>query len=118
MGFPKRKRAASVSSVDSENDDSYEIDCANSDDDMDMDISTALTGRATKNAPRRQEAEEDDEELASFIKSSIAKRDIKQGTEVVKKAKGKAKVAKGETGGGSFQSMGAFSGILLLVPLV
>jgi hypothetical protein len=71
--------------------------------DDEIDISSALTGKRAKITPV---ADESDHDLQQFIQESISKRDIKTGTEIVKKVKGKGKVAKGEVGGGSFQSMG------------
>ena len=50
---------------------------------------------------------ENEEDLQEIIRESIAKRNTKDGTELLKKTKGKTKIAKGEVGGGSFQSMGA-----------
>jgi ATP-dependent RNA helicase DDX54/DBP10 len=50
----------------------------------------------------------DDEEEMEMIQASIAKRNMREGTELLKKTsniKGKGK-AKNEVGGGSFQSMG------------
>ncbi|TFK21967.1 ATP-dependent RNA helicase DBP10 [Coprinopsis marcescibilis] len=107
MVHTKRKRAASVASSSESEDDSFELVSAGSDDEMD--ISSALTGNAPKSRPVE---DDDDEDLANFIKNSIAKRDIKHGTQVVKNAKGKAKVGKGEVGGGSFQSMGLHPSLL------
>jgi ATP-dependent RNA helicase DDX54/DBP10 len=52
------------------------------------------------------ESEDDDEDLQEIIRQATAKRDVKEGTQVVKKVKGKTKITKGEVGGGSFQSMG------------
>lgn len=109
----KRRRAESVSSSEGgyESDNSIEMVGLSDDDDdeMDMDISSALTGKRRKVQTSTQDDEdgEDDEDLAKFLKDSIAKRDVKEGTQVLKKAKGKGKVGKGEVGGGSFQSMGA-----------
>ena len=57
----------------------------------------------------KEDSEDDYEELEALIKDSVAKRDKKEGTKLLKKAKGKAKISKGEVGGGSFQSMGAWS---------
>lgn len=73
-----------------------------------VDISSALTGKKRKIAEQPNDLEDDDdpEEFSRFLQESIAKRDIKEGTQVVKNIKGKQKVAKGEIGGGSFQSMG------------
>ena len=109
----KRPRAVSVSSSEVEwaSDGSIEMVDLSDDDEMDMDISSALAGKRRKVQAFSQDDIdlEDDEDLAKFLKDSIAKRDVKGGTQVLKKAKGKGKVAKGEVGGGSFQSMGASS---------
>jgi ATP-dependent RNA helicase DDX54/DBP10 len=70
-----------------------------------IDISNALAGKRQRTLPDPEH--DSDDELGDLIRTSIAKRDIKNGTEVVKKVKGKTKLAKGEVGGGSFQSMGA-----------
>lgn len=105
----KRKRSESVSSEGWASNSGSSSNGELSDDDMD--ISSALTGKRPKLDQLGPENidDEDDEDLNNFIKTSIAKRDVKEGTQVVKKAKGKAKVAKGEVGGGSFQSMGVQS---------
>jgi ATP-dependent RNA helicase DDX54/DBP10 len=64
------------------------------------------------------EVEKDNEDSEmEFIHHAIAKRNVKDGTELLKKTskvKGKGK-AKGETGGGSFQSMGTCMKIEYLV---
>ena len=70
----------------------------------DVDISSALTAKKPKIT--QSEEDEDEDGLANFIRSSIAKRSMKEGTKIVKKSKGKEKMARGEVGGGSFQSMG------------
>jgi hypothetical protein len=49
---------------------------------------------------------DDDTELEEMIRNSISRRNVKDGTELLKNTKGKKKLAKGELGGGSFQSMG------------
>lgn len=72
--------------------------------DDEIDISSALTGKRAKLAPITDE--NDDDDLQHFLQESISRRDVKTGTDIVKKTKGKGKVAKGEVGGGSFQSMG------------
>jgi hypothetical protein len=41
-----------------------------------------------------------------MIRNSISRRNVKDGTELLKNTKGKKKLTKGELGGGSFQSMG------------
>ena len=102
MAPEKRKHSESVDS-----DDGYsEVSLANSEDEVD--ISSALTGKRPKVTPRLnpQEDDDDDDDLQEFIRESITKRDVKEGTELIKKTKGKAKISKGEIGGGSFQSMG------------
>lgn len=65
------------------------------------DISSALVGKR-----QRLSLTDEHQDISEFLQSSILKRDIKGGTKVIKNAKGKAKLAKGEVGGGSFQSMG------------
>lgn len=85
------------------------------DDDLDkrqdenIDISSALMGKKPKTG---QAHGDEDEDLLRLIKASITKRDVKEGTQVVKMAKGKSKMAKGEVGGGSFQSMGLHASLL------
>jgi ATP-dependent RNA helicase DDX54/DBP10 len=64
-----------------------------------VDISSVLVGKR----PRRDLGEDNDDDLQDMI-HFISKRDIKIGTEFLKKTKGK--LTKGEVGGGSFQSMG------------
>ena len=68
------------------------------------DISSALVGKRQRLSPTLDEHQH----ISEFLQSSILKRDIKGGTKVLKNAKGKAKLAKGEVGGGSFQSMGHY----------
>ena len=71
--------------------------------DDDLDIFSALTGKK-----QRASDVDDDEDLRDIIQDSITKRNVKGGTDVLKKTKGKTKLAKGEVGGGSFQSMGVY----------
>ena len=72
-----------------------------------IDISSALTGKRPRVASKSKTLViEDEEDLQDFIRESIAKRDVKEGTELLKKTKGRTKIVKGELGGGSFQSMG------------
>ena len=49
---------------------------------------------------------DDDTELEEMIRNSISRRNVKDGTELLKNTKGKKKLSKGELGGGSFQNMG------------
>ncbi|KAJ7084419.1 P-loop containing nucleoside triphosphate hydrolase protein [Mycena belliarum] len=93
MPAPKRRR------TDSED--------GSSDSDQ-VDISAAIAGKRKRPQPN----DDSDEELGDLIRTSIAKRDIKNGTELIKKVKGKTKLAKGEVGGGSFQSMGLHPSLL------
>ncbi|CCM01114.1 uncharacterized protein FIBRA_03162 [Fibroporia radiculosa] len=83
-----------------------EADELPSDSDGEIDISSALAGHKSAQKRRSNDEEEEDEQLQEFIRGSIAKRDVKGGTDLLKKTKGKTKMAKGEVGGGSFQSMG------------
>ncbi|KAL1725871.1 P-loop containing nucleoside triphosphate hydrolase protein [Schizophyllum commune] len=103
----KRKRALPAAE-DSDSDSGYSVVAAQDDEDDSMDISSALVGKK----PRLEEDEGNDDDLQEFIQTSIAKRNIKGGTEVVKKVKGKSKITKGEVGGGSFQSMGLHPSLL------
>jgi ATP-dependent RNA helicase DDX54/DBP10 len=82
-----------------------------SDDDQEPDVFAALTGQKKRRISGFEEQipgerEDDDEDLQDIIRQATAKRDVKEGTQVVKKVKGKTKITKGEVGGGSFQSMG------------
>lgn len=69
--------------------------------DGDVDISSTLMAR------KWPQVDDDDDE--DFIRETMAKHNVKSGTEIVKKTKGKSKITKGEVGGGSFQSMGGYS---------
>ena len=114
MPVSKRKRPASP-----EGEDWEDASSSSSGSEQDTyDISSALVGKRPKIT---QHAEDDDDDLAAFIQNSIAKRAVKEGTQVVKNAKGKSKMSKGEVGGGSFQSMGEFLLLLdgvVLMPMI
>jgi ATP-dependent RNA helicase DDX54/DBP10 len=109
----KRQRSSEV--YDSESEARASFENSESSDDG-VDISNVLIGNKKRRlrppmnksvADRLGEDSEQDDTLADFIRSSVSKRNVKLGTEVVKQAKGKSKkIAKGEVGGGSFQSMG------------
>lgn len=82
-----------------------------SDGDQEPDVFAALTGQKKRRISGFEEqilveSEGDDEDLQEIIRQATTKRDVKEGTQVVKKVKGKTKITKGEVGGGSFQSMG------------
>jgi hypothetical protein len=83
--------------------------------DEEVDISSALTGKKSRNTGKQREIDlvHSDEDLHEILQASIAKRNVKGGTEVLKKSKGKARMTKGEVGGGSFQSMGMYIPIYL-----
>ncbi|TFK54460.1 ATP-dependent RNA helicase DBP10 [Heliocybe sulcata] len=84
--------------------------------DGEIDIASALVGSKRQKTAIDdgvgQVDEDDDEHLQDIIRESIAKRDKKGGTEVLKQVKGKNKMVKGEVGGGSFQSMGLYPWLL------
>lgn len=104
----KRKRNSAPSQTDSDPDLSSTDDFS----DDEVDISSALTGKRPKLAPPTQpfdNSDDDEEDLEDIIRMATSKANVKGGTEMLKKTKGKAKIAKGEVGGGSFQSMGAFN---------
>lgn len=81
--------------------------------DHSFDISSALTQRRVQKgkAPlvSHNDGTDDDTEFEEMIRNSISRRNVKDGTELLKNTKGKKKLAKGEVGGGSFQSMGITS---------
>ena len=112
MAVQKRK----YSSEDSEAESSTASSSRNSVSDHEVDITSALTGKRTKSSDSNLNLEDDDdyEELEALIKESVARRDKKEGTKLLKQTKGKTKITKGEVGGGSFQSMGT-SAYLLFV---
>jgi hypothetical protein len=83
--------------------------------DHSFDISSALTQRRVAlqkgKAPlvSHNDGTDDDTEFEEMIRNSISRRNVKDGTELLKSTKGKKKLTKGEVGGGSFQSMGRTS---------
>ena len=99
MPVAKRKRTLLSEDLDTESSSSCAARRS-----AEVDISSALVGKRQKVDVQAAE----DEELAKFIQFSIAKRSVKEGTQVLKNSKGKSKATKGEIGGGSFQSMGVF----------
>ncbi|KAH9929503.1 ATP-dependent RNA helicase DBP10 [Epithele typhae] len=101
----KRKRTA----VDEPEPEDSDFSIVSADSDEEIDISSALTGKRVK---LTQTDDDGDEDLEKFIRESIIKRDVKEGTELLKKTKGKSKIIKGEVGGGSFQSMGLYPWLL------
>jgi ATP-dependent RNA helicase DDX54/DBP10 len=82
--------------------------------DHSFDISSALTQRRVRGTSQKGKAPivshndgtDDETEFEEMIRNSISRRNVKDGTELLKNTKGKKKIAKGEVGGGSFQSMG------------
>lgn len=73
--------------------------------DHSFDLASTLTQRRKKR--KMNDDTDDDTDFEEMIRKSISRRNVKDGTELLKNAKGKKKLAKGELGGGSFQSMGA-----------
>ncbi|KAI6121737.1 P-loop containing nucleoside triphosphate hydrolase protein [Pisolithus sp. B1] len=98
-----RKRLRSEQDDQENSDSSFSIVQAEDDD---IDISSALAGKCVRSElSDGHDCATDDEELQEFINDSIAKRNVKGGTALLKKTKSKGK-GKGEVGGGSFQNMG------------
>ncbi|KAG6811535.1 hypothetical protein H0H92_006968 [Tricholoma furcatifolium] len=104
MAGPKRKRPETIEDDYSEVSASYTPDS----EDDEVDIANALSGKRAKIVAE----DSDDDDFNDFLQSTISKRDVKGGTDIVKQAKGKGKVVKGEVGGGSFQSMGLHPSLL------
>ncbi|KAI6040291.1 P-loop containing nucleoside triphosphate hydrolase protein [Pisolithus marmoratus] len=104
-----RKRSRPEQDDQENSDSSFSVVQAEDDD---IDISSALAGKHARNELSDiQDHATDDEELQEFINDSIAKRNMKGGTALLKKTKSKGK-AQGEVGGGSFQSMGLHPSLL------
>lgn len=105
----KRKRSSVAYQDNADSDVSFEDVSDPSEDEIDL--SSALTGKKPKKAaqekPAQDEDEDDEDDLQNMLRESILKRDVKEGTALLKKTKGRTKITKGEVGGGSFQSMGS-----------
>jgi hypothetical protein len=115
-----RKRRAAPTTGDSDLDIGASLpisdeESSGSGSDHSFDISSALTQRRVAlkkgKAPlvSHNDGTDDDTEFEEMIRNSISRRNVKDGTELLKNTKGKKKLAKGEVGGGSFQSMGITS---------
>jgi ATP-dependent RNA helicase DDX54/DBP10 len=99
----KRARDQAVSESEPENGS----DVSEKDSDDGVDIFSSLTGSRNQSQKiSRKTREDEDEDEDDEIRASQAKSNRKQGTEMLKKLKGKSHMSKGEVGGGSFQSMG------------
>jgi ATP-dependent RNA helicase DDX54/DBP10 len=114
----KRRAAPTTSDLDLDVGASRPLASSISDEessDHSFDISSALTRRRVAlqkgKAPlvSHNDGTDDDTEFEEMIRNSISRRNVKDGTELLKNTKGKKKLAKGEVGGGSFQSMGITS---------
>lgn len=81
---------------------------ASGSEDDEIDISSVLAGKKRVKLAVDHDSGDEDKALQEIIRKATAKRDVKGGTDIVKKAKGKSKLTKGEVGGGSFQSMGEY----------
>ena len=116
----KRTRATSEDSAFVGSDDDLSIASAAASDD-EVDISSALTGRTNKKrklgagplAPVDSDIDGDgDDAIEELIRESIAKRNTKEGAEVVKHANGgkrKKRLARDEVGEGASKSIGMLS---------
>ncbi|KAJ3899688.1 P-loop containing nucleoside triphosphate hydrolase protein [Lentinula edodes] len=109
--MPPTKRKHSDSSDERSLSD-LDIDGIDNDlEDDDVDISSALTRKRSKNNSQQNQSD-GEEDFSIFLQDAMAKHNVKSGTELLKKTKGKAKLVKGEVGGGSFQSMGLLPSLL------
>ncbi|KAG0704483.1 P-loop containing nucleoside triphosphate hydrolase protein [Suillus ampliporus] len=108
MASRKRNR---VVQEDEETKSDFSLVQAASDDEFDVDISGALTGKRSRRDGPIENHLDDDDDIEVLIQDSIAKRNMKGGTEMLKKIKSKGK-SKGDIGGGSFQSMGLHPSLL------
>lgn len=112
MVLHKRKRTPVPSDPESESDVASSADGFGNLSDDEIDISSALTEKRPKlNTHHEGVTEDDEDDLEDIIRKATSKANVKGGTEMLKKTKGKSKIVKGEVGGGSFQSMGAYNQI-------
>jgi ATP-dependent RNA helicase DDX54/DBP10 len=107
--MPTSVRPRVASALDGEllNTSSDEETCS----DHSFDLSSTLTRKPLSKKGKgplipREDDVDDDTELEEMIRRSITRRNVKDGTELLKNTKGKKRLTKGEVGGGSFQSMG------------
>lgn len=103
MATSVRPRVGEVSNTSSDEETSYS--------DHSFDLSSTLTRKPLSKKGKgplisHKDDVDDDTELEEMIRRSITRRNVKDGTEVLKNTKGKKRLTKGEVGGGSFQSMG------------
>ncbi|KAG1869866.1 ATP-dependent RNA helicase DBP10 [Suillus tomentosus] len=105
-----RKRNRDIEE-DEESSSDFSIVHPASDDEFDVDISSALTGKRPRKDSLVENHPDDDDGIEELIHDSISKRNMKGGTEMLKKIKSKGK-SKGDIGGGSFQSMGLHPSLL------
>ncbi|KAG1788830.1 P-loop containing nucleoside triphosphate hydrolase protein [Suillus plorans] len=105
-----RKRNRDIEE-DEESSSDFSIVQPASDDEFDVDISSALTGKRPRKDGLIENHPDDDDGIEELIHDSISKRNMKGGTEMLKKIKSKGK-SKGDIGGGSFQSMGLHPSLL------
>ncbi|TFL04411.1 P-loop containing nucleoside triphosphate hydrolase protein [Pterulicium gracile] len=79
----------------------------------DLDITDVLTGANKTSKKQRIDPHEDPEDdLADLLATKISKRNVKDGTKVVKKSNARGNLVHGQVGGGSFQSMGLHPSLL------
>lgn len=105
-----RKRNRVIEEEDETKSD-YSVVQPASDDEFEVDISRALTGKRPRKDGPVENHPDDDDGIEELIHNSITKRNMKGGTEMLKKIKSKGK-SKGDIGGGSFQNMGLHPSLL------
>ncbi|KAJ4483387.1 P-loop containing nucleoside triphosphate hydrolase protein [Lentinula aciculospora] len=110
--MPPSKRKHSILSDDGSPPDIHHDEDGNDYKGDDVDISSALAGKKAKIDSQFPVQFDGDEDFSIFLQDIMAKHNVKSGTELLKKTKGKGKLGKGEVGGGSFQSMGLHPSLL------
>jgi ATP-dependent RNA helicase DDX54/DBP10 len=118
--LPLKRKRRSVEDVVSENDSDSNSAFSSASSIADADFlgernlfkgdKTKLTSKEEDAAGEKGDSSEEEEDETASIRKSIAKRNIRDGKELLKKTskvKGKGKT-KADMGGGSFQSMGSY----------
>jgi ATP-dependent RNA helicase DDX54/DBP10 len=118
--LPLKRKRRSVEDVASENDSDANSAFSSASSIADADFlgqrglsnsdNTRFKNKEEDAADEKGASSEEEEDETALIRKSIAKRNIRDGKELLKKAskvKGKGK-AKADMGGGSFQSMGSY----------
>ncbi|KZS98466.1 DEAD-domain-containing protein [Sistotremastrum niveocremeum HHB9708] len=111
----KRKRSPAFPSSDDDSHNGSGESSAHDSESDEVDITASLAGKSKRQRTTEQDNDDIDDE--TYIRQSLAKQNMKQGMEMLKKVKGRTKLAKGEVGGGSFQSMGLNPALLRALTL-